>query len=136
MGMNFYNSLNPDSIYSEPMTAMVATSKDGDLEAVEVSERKSAEAITPENYNKTTAFIRASQSGHLSIVRLMLKKETNFDTENTAMFTDLMAASSNGHTEIVKMLLEKGANPNLKDNQSRTALDHAVDPDIKNLLTK
>ena len=38
----------------------------------------------------------------------------------------LMAAAYKGDVQLVKLLLEYGANPNLKDNQGRTALDMAI----------
>jgi ankyrin repeat protein len=66
----------------------------------------------------------------------MLKKGAKFNLEKTVKFTDLMAAAANGHTEVVKLLLEKGANPDLQDNESRTALDYAGNPDIRLLLSK
>jgi ankyrin repeat protein len=132
----FYNALNPDSQYTEQMTAMVATSPDGQLEAVKLSKRNGPYPRLLDNYNKTTAFIRASRSGQISVVRVFLKKEVHFDLDRTARFTDLMAASLNGNTDIVKLLLEKGANPYLKDKEGKTALDYAGNPEIKNLLNR
>jgi ankyrin repeat protein len=58
------------------------------------------------------------------------------DLRRTAKYTDLMVASMNGYAEIVKLLLEKGGNPSLKDNEGKTALDYAGNPDIKNLLKR
>ena len=131
-----YNTSGTDSSSTGQLTAMVSTSGDGRLEAVKLAKRKDTDLRLYENYDKTTAFIRASQGGQISIVKLMLKKEVNFDPERTTRLTDLMAASVNGNTEIVKLLLEKGANPDLKDNEGRTALDFAGNPDIRQLLAK
>jgi ankyrin repeat protein len=58
---------------------------------------------------RTTAFIRASQSGHVAIVKILLKRETHLDQEKTVRFTDLMVASMNGHDDIVKLLKDRGA---------------------------
>ena len=41
--------------------------------------------------------------------------------------TPLIVASVRGHVEMVKMLLKAGANCDTQDNQSRTALFHAID---------
>jgi ankyrin repeat protein len=47
-----------------------------------------------------------------------------------------MAASMNGYADIVKLLLIKGGNPNLKDNEGKTAIDYAGNSDIRNLLKR
>ena len=45
----------------------------------------------------------------MAIVKVMVRKDTHLDQENTVRLTDLMVASMNGHDEIVKLLKEKGA---------------------------
>ena len=132
----FYDASNPDSLNADQLTAMISTSPSGQLEAVKLSKRNGADSRMLDNYNKTTAFIRALRSGHISVVRVFLKKEVSFDLERTARLTDLMAASLNGNTDIVRLLLEKGANPALKDKEGKTAFDYAGNPEIKNLLNR
>ena len=131
-----YRRSDQESGYSEQLTAMVATSLTGQLQAVKLSSESNADPAMLAKAEKTTAFIRASGSGRIAIVKLMLKKDARFNIQNKARFTDLMVASMNGHTEVVKTLLENGANPGLRDNENKTALDHAGNPDIRRLLAR
>jgi ankyrin repeat protein len=134
--MKLYEGLNPDFQYSEQLTAMVATSQDGGLEAVELNADKEPDSDILANSDKTTAFIHASPSGHIVIVKVLLRKNTPFSERRTVRFTDLMVASMNGYAEIVKLLLDKGANPGLKDTEGKTAWDYAGNPDIRSLIEK
>ncbi len=106
---SLYKGLDEDGLFnSGKLKAMISKSGDGDLEAVSLSEfsGNDSEVSRPD---RTTAFIKASQSGHVAIVKVMVRKDTHLDQENTVRFTDLMVASMNGHDEIVKLLKEKGA---------------------------
>ena len=86
--------------------------------------------------DKTTAFLRAARSGHLTIVKVTIKKNARIDKQNTIMFTDLMAASVNGHADVVRLLLANGANPDLKNNEGKTAIDYAENSSVKRLLER
>ena len=110
--------------------------KTGALEAVGFSAgiRTIDDLVT--NSDRSTAFFRSSGSGLLAIVKVFLKKNGHIDFRRTAKYTDLMVASMNGYADIVKLLLEKGANPTLTDNEGKTAIDYAGNPDIKNLLKR
>ena len=128
--------LKPDMSVSENMTAMLVSSQNGQLEAVRLSRNDAAKLSIPPNSDKITAFIRATRSGHITIVKIAIKKNSPIDIRKTIRLTDLMAASLNGHAEIVKLLLEKGANPGLINNEGKTALDYAENSNIKSLLEK
>jgi ankyrin repeat protein len=54
-----------------------------------------------------TALTRASDRGHLDIVRMLLERGANPDVQNTLGYTALMWASARGHLEVVRMLLDK-----------------------------
>jgi len=129
-----YRGLNKDFSTSENLTAMIATHGDGALEAVNIADLKESIDDVIASSERATAFIKAFRSGHVNVVKVFLKKNARIDPHKTARYTDLMVASMNGHAEIVRMLLERGANPGLKDNNGKTAIDHAKSSDVRNLL--
>lgn len=132
--IKLYAGLNKDLQFTENVTAMVAPNESGALEAFELSAGSKENDELVAKSDKTTAFIRASRSGFTAITKIFLKRTGQINTNSTAKYTDLMVASMNGHADIVRLLLEKGANRDLKDNEGKTAMDLAGDPDVKNLL--
>jgi len=132
--IKLYAGLKKELQFTENVTAMVTSNDSGALEAVELSSGSKETDELVAKADKTTAFIRASRSGFTAIAKIFIKKPGHNYSNRTAKYTDLMVASMNGHADVVKLLLEKGANPDLKDNEGKTAMDYAGDPDIKNLL--
>jgi len=120
--MRLYKELDPDLLYGEQVTAMVATAEDGHMEAVELTTGKGPNSEMLANSSKSTAFLHAIPSGHLAIIKVLLKKNAHLDVRRTVRFTDLMVASLNGHAEIVKLLAASGAKMDLKSNDGSTAL--------------
>ncbi|KAK7409434.1 hypothetical protein QQX98_008395 [Neonectria punicea] len=53
--------------------------------------------------------LRAAESGHEGIVKLLLEKGANVEAKDDYGWTPLLWAAENGHEGIVKLLLEKGA---------------------------
>ena len=104
--MMLYGGLKPDAKYIKHVTAMVATSQNGHLEAVNISAGYETNSAMLANSEKTTAFIRASRSGQVTVVKVLLKKDLHFDEQKTDRYTDMMVAAMNGHAEIVKILIK------------------------------
>ena len=50
--------------------------------------------------------------------------------------TSLILASLNGHIDIVRVLLEHHADPNIQNNNGKTAIDVARNSDIKLVIEK
>jgi ankyrin repeat protein len=46
-----------------------------------------------------------------------------------------MFAAQNGHSQIVELLLRNGADENIKDNNNKTALDHAMNEQVRNTIS-
>jgi ankyrin repeat protein len=64
--------------------------------------------------------------GSLEIVRLLLARKTDINTQNKEGRSALMIASDRGRIDVVQLLLESGARLDLEDSKKSTALDHAV----------
>jgi ankyrin repeat protein len=65
--------------------------------------------------------------GPIEIVRLLLQKGIDHNTQNKQGTSALMVAASKGKADVVNLLIEKGADLNLKDSDGATALDYAVE---------
>jgi ankyrin repeat protein len=74
-------------------------------------------------------------NGYAGIVRLLTDNGAGIDLKNDSGMTALMLASQNQNAGIVKILLEKGANMDLKDNEGKAAIDYAVNPEVRRLLS-
>jgi ankyrin repeat protein len=68
----------------------------------------------------------AAKRGFAAVVKVLLANKADLNAQNKGGWSPLMSAASADHPEIVKRLLAAGANPNLKDNQDRTALNCAI----------
>ncbi len=62
----------------------------------------------------------------MEIVKFLIEKGVDINTEKYERWTALHAASYKGNLEIIKFLLEKGANPNIRDTDGKNPRDVAV----------
>lgn len=81
-----------------------------------------------------TALLMAAEGGHFEIVKMLHQKGARLDEVNDRRRTALMLAAGKGWREIVMYLLANGANPALQDFDTKTALDHAKRPEIRDLI--
>ena len=73
-----------------------------------------------------TALHAASETGHLEVVRSLLKFGVDVDSRGYWDWSPLQSASRRGHIEIVQCLLDNGADPNSQDRSQLTPLSRAV----------
>ncbi len=101
---------------------------------------KSGANIHLKDINGNTALMWAVSSDDLpKTVKLLSKNNSQIDEKNIEGLTPLMRASKRGLIKSVKVLLAKGANPNLLDNQGKSAFTWAIDgehPEIAHILLK
>jgi ankyrin repeat protein len=77
--------------------------------------------------NQSTPLIIASRSGHLDIVKLLLRHQARVNAENRDGETALMLASREGYSKIVRRLLKKNAAVNARNKyDGGTALMEAA----------
>jgi len=83
---------------------------------------------TGNGQNSTTATLlyAAAASGHLEMVRELLKQGASVDLPTNFGETPLMSAAINGHLSSVLFLLHHSANPNVQSSRGQTALMGAV----------
>ena len=73
-----------------------------------------------------TALHAASNTGHLEVVRSLLKCGVDVDSRGYWDCSPLQRASMDGHLKIVQCLLDHGADPNFQDRSQFTPLSLAV----------
>ncbi|QIX60111.1 ankyrin repeat domain-containing protein [Hymenobacter lutimineralis] len=73
----------------------------------------------------TTFLIMAAGSGHLEVVKALVKHKAQVDKPDSFQATALMAAAANGSLEVVAFLLANGANPRAKDKDGKDVLASA-----------
>ena len=88
---------------------------------------------------KTTGLIRASDRGHVEIVRELLKTDIRVNHVNRIGWTALLEAVILGdggsrHTEIVRLLVDAGADINLPDRDGATPLTHAKNKGFTSII--
>ena len=77
------------------------------------------------NWNGTTALAVACYYGKYEAAEALCAHGAELDTRGDDQRTPLMWAAVQGGTKICEMLLALGADPSLKNDQGKTALDHA-----------
>ena len=74
-----------------------------------------------------TPLINASRNGSDEIVELLIPKCVNINEKGQFGMTPLMFAAKCDDEDVVKLLLYAGADTTMVDNESKTAMQHAVD---------
>ena len=84
------------------------------------------------------AAYEAARYGNIDALRMLVEKDGDvIDLKAWNGETPLIAASGEGKTDVCKYLIEeKNANVNLKDDEGRTALQHAKNSKIIRILIK
>jgi hypothetical protein len=110
---------------------LVYSAADGDLDNVRKLLDLGVDVNAKESKLGCTALIAATQSGHTSVVRLLLARGANPSTPCNALGiegnTALILAADDGNAEVVRMLIAKGAEVNMKTELGTTALMAATD---------
>ncbi len=132
--------MSPDIINQQKgETPLMRASIQGANQAIKAL-LKSGANIHLKDMNGNTALMWAVSSDDFpKTVKLLLKNNSQIDEKNIEGLTPLMRASKRGLIKSVKVLLGNGANPNLLDNQGKSAFAWAIDgehTEIAHILLK
>ena len=67
----------------------------------------------------------AADTGHLDVVRLLIKRNADVDGRTSSGSTPLRVAAHDGHLDVVRCLVESGADVNARNDHESTPLDIA-----------
>ena len=104
-------------------TALIKAITDNDSQRVNFLLYAGMDPNEP-NDEGLTPLVAAAKSD-AEITEMLLNHKAKVDEPSINGTTPLMAAAAYGQPANVRLLLEYGANPNLKDNQGKTAMDYA-----------
>lgn len=80
-----------------------------------------------------TALIGVCFKGNLTLAELLIKNGANVNAINNNGTSPLIFAAMYNQEGIVKFLLDKHADKELKDHAGKTAYDHALEKDFRNI---
>jgi len=99
--------------------------EEGNLEKVKFALERYGDVNIRCIYTGQTPLFKASEKGHLTIVKLLLKNGANLNVKDKDGATPLHVASYYGNQEVVKLLLVNGTNVNSQDVDGVTPLYNA-----------
>jgi uncharacterized protein len=129
-----------NSVHPEGETPLMAASRTGRLDAVELLLEADSDVNAADSYQNQTALMRAAEEGHVDIVNALLaakadpnvKAHVSTLTERkhadhaTGGFTALMFAVRNGHENVVRALVKGGADLKATNGDGVTATSIAI----------
>ena len=122
-------------ISTMPRTTLLEAATYGMVEVVQCLISRGADAN--KDCHGDTPLYRASYSGHLAVVRLLLAAGASPNLSHNNGWAPLYWASFSGHVDVVRALLDAGADVNKRNYQGRTPLSVATDfrhPQVAALL--
>jgi ankyrin repeat protein len=120
---------NPDALDDQHDTPWLVTGVTGSVDMVEAL-LPAGPDLKIRNRFGGTSLIPASERGHVSYVRRVVRTDIEINHVNNLGWTALLEAvilgdGSRRYQQIVTMLLDAGADPKIADRQGVTALQHA-----------
>ena len=104
---------------------LIPAVKRGDIVRVRELLDSGEDPNTREHYTNRTALMIASEYGHTEIVRLLLDRGADINSQNDS-YTALIKASMLGKGDMAEFLLVRGADPNIQNIKGDTALINAA----------
>ncbi len=90
--------------------------------------------LLPQELQKELVQFTTHLRGHKDIVKMLLNKGANVNTQDGNGYTALIWAAAVGSKDIVEMLINAGVDVNAKDNNGKTALMYAADYGDKEII--
>tara|TARA_B100001094_G_scaffold81365_1_gene77590 strand:- start:109 stop:849 length:741 start_codon:yes stop_codon:yes gene_type:complete len=104
---------------------LIPAVKRGDIVRVRELLDSGEDPNTREHYTNRTALMIASEYGHTEIIRLLLDRGADINSQNDS-YTALIKASMLGKGDMAEFLLVRGADPNIQNIKGDTALMNAA----------
>ncbi|KAJ5935976.1 hypothetical protein N7454_005274 [Penicillium verhagenii] len=106
----------------QAIEALLQNRIEADTETTASQNETSDDLECKDNVGGQTPLSWAAKNGHKEVVRLLLEKGAELESNDDSRRTPLLWAARNGHKEVVRLLLEKGAELESNDDSRRTPL--------------
>ncbi|KZZ95530.1 Ankyrin repeat-containing domain protein [Moelleriella libera RCEF 2490] len=106
--------------------ALIHAMKGRDRDAIWVLLTHSDWEVDLEEPEQQKAFLRAAETGYITVVRMLPSRSGQIGPENKAASAALLCAVDYGHQDIVEMLLDAEPNTEIRNAHGRTPLSVAV----------
>ncbi|KAJ3102538.1 hypothetical protein HDU96_009595 [Phlyctochytrium bullatum] len=116
----------------EEMTPLMRAAIGGHLHVAQVLVERGADVHARDKYGLTPLHWAAVE-GHVDTVRFLLERGAEVDCRDEGDNTPLMRAALGGHLHAVQLLVERGAEVHARDWMGKTARDHALQRDRKDI---
>lgn len=103
-------------------TAALQAAHFGRLPVLRFLLKKNRQLLELANYHHTTCLMRASQEGHLDVVKFLCEMGALINRKNMQAMTALMLASQRGNAKVCEYLIQEGAELNSMTQQASTSL--------------
>ncbi|XP_035682083.1 protein fem-1 homolog A-like isoform X3 [Branchiostoma floridae] len=117
------------AVIIEPNLDLLYAAMNGSLRGVKEALKAGADIdfdmTHSENTSPGTALYIASYSGHVDIVKLLLRKGASVSKRTRSSFAPLLGAATEGRTEVVELLIHHGATVDIRDRFQNTPLMRA-----------
>lgn len=111
--------------YRYPATLYRAVDS-GSIPTIEALHRRGVDLGHAFYFNGETALHRAADADDPAMIRFLVTHRLKLEARNHLRYTPLLWAVANARRKAAAALLELGADPNAKDDEGATALDHAL----------
>lgn len=103
-------------------TAALQAAHFGRLSVLRHLLNKNRQLLELANYHHTTPLMRASQEGHLEVVKFLCEMGATVNRKNMQAMTALMLAAQRGNAKVCEYLIQEGADLNAMTQQASTSL--------------
>ena len=109
-----------------PLSICASKNHGKKAQLVTINKQKTTPPLKQTQEELNTALINATISGDKEVVKTLLAKGANVNTQDNYGDTALIMAAVKKNKEMIERLLAKGANVNIQNNYGNTALIIAV----------
>lgn len=113
---------NPSHVTLSGSTAALQAAHFGRLAVLRHLLTKNRQLLELANYHHTTPLMRASQEGHLEVVKFLCEMGASVNRKNMQAMTALMLAAQRGNANVCQYLIQEGADLNAMTQQASTSL--------------
>ncbi|GAB1312345.1 Heterokaryon incompatibility domain-containing protein [Madurella fahalii] len=128
------NGAGPNTRDDKGQTVLHIAAEKGFGEIVQILDEHDADPHARNDHQKQKAWFLAAEAGHHQIVRLLLKREVDFNPQSQKIEELFLRMADKGFVLMVKLLLDNHVNKDATDQLGRTALGLAAEKEREDVV--